>query len=246
MQHLFEELDFQNTPLGEISLRKRSEPRLNNKIIYEVKMNEEFLMSSLFVEAERQLAHLGLAQLDNSELSETPLDVIVGGLGLGYTAYATLQTPNVRTLNVIDVMQPVIDWHQQGLVPIANKLTSDERCTLVLGDFFALATAPTNGFFGINEDKKVHAVLLDIDHTPSFWLSPENSSFYSEKGLTALADKILPGGVFGLWSDEQSPNKEFIIRLENIFDKVETQVVTFPNPYTQEKSSNTVYLARVS
>ena len=61
--HIFEELDFQETPLGEISLRKRSEPRLDDIIIYEVKMNEEFLMSSLFVEAELQLAHLGLAAI---------------------------------------------------------------------------------------------------------------------------------------------------------------------------------------
>ena len=68
-------------------------------LIYEVKMNEEFLMSSLFVEAELQLAHLGLA-----ELKEDNLDVIVGGLGLGYTAFAALENQNVASLKVIDVM----------------------------------------------------------------------------------------------------------------------------------------------
>ena len=48
----FEELDFQQTPLGDISLRRRSEPRPDGKILYEVKLGEEFLMSSLFTEAE--------------------------------------------------------------------------------------------------------------------------------------------------------------------------------------------------
>ena len=124
--HIFEELDFQETPLGEISLRKRSEPRLDNIIIYEVKMNEAFLMSSLFVEAELQLAHLGLAAI--ADVFTEPLEVIVGGLGLGYTAVAALENNNVATLKVIDVMQPVIDWHQRGLVPMCK----GQICALIL------------------------------------------------------------------------------------------------------------------
>ena len=79
----FEELDYQQTPLGVISLRRRSEPRLDGKILFEVKLGDEFLMSSLFTEAEVQLARLGLAGLGG-----TDLDVVVGGLGLGYTAVA--------------------------------------------------------------------------------------------------------------------------------------------------------------
>ena len=237
--HIFEELDFQETPLGEISLRKRSEPRLNNIIIYEVKMNEEFLMSSLFVEAELQLAHLALAAI--SDVFTEKLNVVVGGLGLGYTAIAALEDQSVRSLKVIDVMSPVIDWHRRGLVPMGEKLTSDSRCELVLADFFALATANTKGFGKANQNQKVHAVLLDIDHSPSFWLNQGNGGFYTEEGLKSLADKILPRGVFGLWSDEL-PDTEFIKLLEKVFSTVESHVVTFPNPYTQQESTNTVYL----
>ena len=237
--HIFEELDFQETPLGEISLRKRSEPRLDDIIIYEVKMNQEFLMSSLFVEAELQLAHLGLGAIADAFTDK--LNVVVGGLGLGYTAVAVLENPAVASLKVIDVMPAVIDWHRRGLVPMAKKLTGDSRCELVLADFFALASAETQGFAEANQDQKVHAVLLDIDHSPSFWLSPENSSFYSEQGLQSLADKIHPGGVFGLWSDE-APDEKFIQLLESVFPSVESHIVKFPNPYTQQESTNTVYL----
>jgi spermidine synthase len=237
--HIFEELDFQQTPLGEISLRKRSEPRLDDIIIYEVKMNEEFLMSSLFVEAELQLAHLGLAAV--ADIFTDKLNVIVGGLGLGYTAAAALENTAVASLKVIDVMPAVIDWHRQGLVPMAEKLTTDSRCELVLADFFALATAKTAGFGEANQDQKVHAVLLDIDHSPSFWLNEGNSTFYTEQGLQAMADKILTGGVFGLWSDEK-PDDKFVKLLEKVFFSVESHIVTFPNPYTQKESTNTVYL----
>ncbi len=236
--HIFKELDFQHTPLGEISLRKRSEPRLDDILIYEVKMNEEFLMSSLFVEAELQLAHLGLAELEGEHL-----DVIVGGLGLGYTAFAALENQKVASLKVIDVMQPVIDWHKRELVPMGAELNADERCELVLGDFFALSTADSNGFGEANNDQKVHAVLLDIDHTPDFWLTQSNHSFYSQEGLSAMADKILPGGVFALWSDDL-PDERFTQLLDSVFDSTIAHVVTFPNPYTQSESSNSVYVAR--
>ena len=117
MALVFEELDFQETPLGEISLRRRSEPKLDGEILYEVKLNDEFLMSSLFTEAEIQLSKLGLAALDGPEL-----DIVVGGLGLGYTAVAALEDPSVRSLMVIEVMEPVIDWHHRGLVPLGEKL----------------------------------------------------------------------------------------------------------------------------
>jgi hypothetical protein len=50
----FEELDYQKTSLGAISLRRRADPRLDGKILYEVKLDDEFLMSSLFTSAEIQ------------------------------------------------------------------------------------------------------------------------------------------------------------------------------------------------
>ena len=243
MPLIFEELDFQNTPLGEISLRKRSEPRLENKLIYEVKMNEEFLMSSLFVEAELQLSHLGLAALGD-KFDDKPLDVIVGGLGLGYTAAAALENSSVAILKVIDVMPPVIEWHQKGLVPLGDELMADSRCELVLGDFFAIASADTQGFGEANQDIKVDAVLLDIDHSPSFLLSPGNASFYTSKGLSSLANKINQGGVFALWSDVKASD-DFIQLLETVFADVRSHLVSFANPYTQETSSNYVYTAIV-
>jgi len=240
MALVFEELDYQETPLGDISLRRRSEPRLDGKILYEVKLNDDFLMSSLFTEAEIQLARLALTALkDNNHTND--LDIVVGGLGLGYTAVATLEDPSVKSLRVIDVMAPVIDWHQRGLVPLGEKLTSDPRCTLVHADFFEVATS-SGGFDPADPDRLVHAVLLDIDHSPSHWLNSGNSSFYTESALAKMAEKIHPGGVFGLWSNDP-PEKEFTDLLESVFESTESHIVTFPNPYTDGESTNTVYLA---
>lgn len=235
----FEELDYQKTLLGDISLRRRSEPRLDGRILYEVKLNDEFLMSSLFTEAEEQLSVLGLTELKKHHQHD--LDIIVGGLGLGYTAASVLADFEVKTLTVIDVMEPVIDWHRRQLVPLGKELTSDYRCHLLHADFFAVATA-SGSFDNANPDKLVHAVLLDIDHSPSHWLNSENSHFYTATALTKMANKLHPGGVFGLWSNDP-PEQGFIDLLDSVFESVKAHIVVFPNPYTGDESSNTVYLA---
>lgn len=238
MRHIFEELDWQRTPLGEISLRKRSEPRLDNQLIFEVKLGDEFLMSSLFVEAERQLSTLALAKLKRNGHAEN-LSVVVGGLGLGYTAVTALQDAAVQSLRTIEVMQPVIDWHYAKLLPVGDVLAVDPRSTLIQDDFFAVATAATGGFI---DDRKVHAVLLDIDHSPGHWLDTDNRGFYQQSSLSSLAEKIIDGGVFGLWSNEP-PDQQFNDLLASVFADVESPVVSFPNPYSGGESSNTVYIA---
>src|SRR3954449_13108958 len=106
MNRRFEELDFQSTPLGEISLRRRFDPVLKVEI-YEVKLGDEFLMSSYFTVAERALATLGLAATPGDGL-----DVLVGGLGLGYTAVTALHDDRVRSLVVVDALRDVIGWHR--------------------------------------------------------------------------------------------------------------------------------------
>ncbi len=236
----FEELDYQKTPLGEISLRRRAEPRLDGKIVYEVKLGDEFLMSSLFTTSEIQLARLGLAALEGSGL-----DIVVGGLGLGYTAAAVLENTAVASLMVIEVMGPVIDWHRRGLVALGKELSSDPRCTLVHADFFERAGVSGSGFDPTDPTRLVHAVLLDIDHSPSHWLNPENSAFYTVTALRNLADKLHPGGVFALWSNDP-PDDEFTRLLETVFQSAQSHIVTFPNPYTGGESSSTVYLASKS
>ena len=236
----FEELDYQETPLGAISLRRRADPRLGGEIVYEIRVGDEFLMSSLFTTGETELAKLGLAALEG-----TDWDVVVGGLGLGYTAVSALEDPSVRSLMVIEVMEPVIDWHRRGLVPLGKELVSNPRCTLVQADFFEWASSSGGGFDRAVPRRLVHAVLLDIDHSPSHWLAPGNSAFYSVPGLGSLADKLHPGGVFGLWSNDP-PDAKFTRLLNAVFRLSESHVVTFPNRYTGGESSSTIYLAHKS
>lgn len=236
MSTRFEELAWQETPIGAISLRRRLDPSLLVDV-YEVKLGEEFLMSSLFTVAEIALATLGLA-----ELSDTDLDVAVGGLGLGYTACAVLDDARVRSLLVVEAIEEVIRWHEHRLLPEVVALCADPRTRLQHGDFFAMAESAV-GFDAAMPQRRFDAILLDVDHTPRHHLHPSHAAFYTPAGLRRLAIHLRPGGVFALWSDDP-PDSDFLAALDEVFAIVRAQVVRFPNPITGGDSANTVYIAR--
>lgn len=234
----FEELDYRQTPIGELSLRRRLVLSLGGVEAYEVKLGDEFLMSSLFNEGEIALANLGLAGIEAG-----PADVVVGGLGLGYTAAAVLDFPSVRSLLVVEALDAVIDWHRDGLVPLGARLAADPRCRFVHGDFFAMASEQGSGFDPQAPDRRFHSVLLDIDHSPRDLLHARHGSFYEDAGLRQLRDRLHPGGTFALWSNDP-PDDAFLQALDTVFVETHANVVSFHNPLLNQEASNTVYVAR--
>src|SRR4029079_13087326 len=187
----------------------------------------EFLMSSLFPVAEIELARLGIGACEGDDL-----DVVVGGLGLGYTAVTALEEPRVRSLVVVEALAPVIGWHERELLPDAAGLATDPRARLGEGAFFALAAAASP--FSPDGPPRVHAVLLDIDHTPRHVLHPSHAAFYTTAGMSRLTRHLHPGGVFGLWSDDP-PDRAFCADLAEVFARSQAHVVTFPNHYTGQE-----------
>jgi spermidine synthase len=193
-------------------------------------------MSSAFTAAEIELARLGLAALARGDL-----DVIVGGLGLGYTAQAVLENRDVRSLIVVDALAEFIEWHQQGLLPLGQQLTDDPRCRFANGDFFAMAQS-TQGFDSGTPGRRFDAVLVDIDHSPRNLLHPRHAALYQPAGLALLAEHLNPGGVFALWSNDP-PDQTFERALAGVFATSAAHVVTFGNASGQHDASNTVYVA---
>ncbi|WP_027853801.1 spermidine synthase [Marinobacterium litorale] len=235
MSILFEEIDSQPSPIGTISLRRRRIPIMGDRDIYEVKLGDEFLMSSYFVDGEIALADCGLRPVTGDNLS-----VVVGGLGLGYTAEAVLNHDNVGELMVVEYLPPVIGWHQQEKTPLGATLNADPRCRYVQGDFFALSASP-EGFDPDQPGRKLDAILLDIDHSPRALLNDASKPFYSEQGLAQLATHLVPGGVFGFWSNEP-PEAPFTELLRQVFAEVEVHEVDFHNPFQDRMATNTVYV----
>ena len=227
----FEELDWQATPLGDLTLRRRTEPAVGVEV-YEVKLGDEFLMSSLFTVAEEELAMLGLAAAPGAELQ-----VLVGGLGLGYTAVTALRDPRVKALTVVDALPTVIEWHQRRLLPVSAALVDDERTALVVDDFFErMRREPPE------DAPRYDAILVDIDHSPRHRLHPSHADLYTADGLRSLARHLNKDGVFALWSDDP-PDAEFTAILSEVWAHAEGHLITFDNPLTGGVSTNSVYVA---
>jgi spermidine synthase len=237
---MYEELDFQQTSIGDLMLRRRRLIQLGGLDIYEVKLGEDFLMTSLFHEAEVQLSKIGLGMLTKKNL-----DVVIGGLGLGYTAVSALEDKRVKSLVVVEYLKPVIEWHQNGLVPLGKTLREDSRCRLVHADFFALSCDMSKSFDPRYPANKHDAILLDIDHTPTRVLHQTNKRFYTEEGMMELAQHLKPGGVFALWADG-FPEESFTNLLDKVFGNAESHTIEFKNPLTGGSSEGAVYAAQVS
>lgn len=235
----FEELAFEQTPMGELTLRRRVEPAIDADV-FEVKLGDEFLMSSLFTVAEEELSRLGLAALapDRGDL-----DIVVGGLGLGYTAVTALADARVRSMTVVDALPAVIDWHERRLLPVSSQLVDDPRTRLVHADFFALMRGEPGSSPALPE--RVDTILLDVDHSPTFTLDPSHADLYTVAGLRRLAAHLRAGGVFALWSDDP-PEAGFLEVLRSVFPHVEGHTVAFDNPLTGGRSRNGVYVATLA
>lgn len=225
----FQELDVADTDLGELVLRRRRTVAAGDEWVYEVKLAGRFLMSSLNTQSERELADRALAKLAGDGLR-----VLVGGLGLGFTAAAALRDPRVAQVDVVERLPQVIDWHRRGLVPLGASLCADARCRFVLADCLQLLQRPGELY---------DAILIDIDDSPIHLLDASHESFYAVAGLQAARRRLRTGGVFALWTSLPA-EPEVTARMGAAFADAAVETVVFDNPLLEEPEANALYFGR--
>lgn len=235
MSPYLQELDYQMTPLGPISLRRRRQLKLDVDVV-EVILGEEHLMSDLFTVSEKALSKLAL-----TELSGEAHNILIGGLGLGYTAATALDNSTVTSATIIEYLSPVIRWHQEGILPLGRQIIEDPRCRLIEADFFRLAAVDL-GLVSCGGGELYDCVLLDIDHSPNFFLNPSHGAFYTAEGLEKFSENLCLGGVFALWSND-APDPVFVSRLQGVFERAWAADIIFNNPLLEEECCQTIYLA---
>ena len=126
-------------------------------------------MTSLFHKSEEALPDLSLQKFKSDRLN-----VVIGGLCLGYTVATALKNSEIHDLIVTEILPAVIGWHRANIIPINNHITFDKRCRFVEKDFFELVQSK-NGFDPNNACPRFHAILVDIDHSSKHWVVPANS-----------------------------------------------------------------------
>ncbi len=222
-------LAYEQSPLGPLCLRRRELLSMPGTVVTEVTLNHEFLMSSLYTESETALARLALEMHPGVDLR-----VLIGGLGLGHTAAAAIESPRVEEVVVMELLPQVAGWLEQDLLPLSAELKADPRFGVEVGDFFARVAAPPARRFDL--------ILVDIDHAPDNHLDHANLPFYSPEGLASVRDHMAPRGVLAVWSSADSAG--FRSALEQSFDEVRVERVTFHNDLVDETVTDWIFLAR--
>ena len=146
------------------------------------------LMNSRVYNSEQELATLGCAHIKHKNNAE----VLVGGLGMGYTLAAALAsvTANSR-VTVAELIPEIVEWNQGPLGECAGKPLADSRSHVRLGDIAELIKLQQPHF---------DAILLDVDNGPEGITQNNNNWLYSASGLSALYNSLRPAGMLAVWS----------------------------------------------
>lgn len=239
-------LAYEPSPLGLLCLRRRELLSQPGTIVTEVTLDHEFLMSSLYTDSERALARTALEMHSGDEHSGDGLRVLVGGLGLGYTAREALLSRRVARVEVVELLPQVIDWLARGLVPLSSELQhamSDEmgseigkrqRLVVTQGDVYRRLAGEPDELFDV--------ILIDVDHSPEERLAEGSARFYTTPGLQAARRHLAADGVLAVWSyAESSP---FADALREVFEQVRVEPITYDNRLIDQQQTDWLFFAR--
>ena len=173
------ELARARTPYGEIALRRRDQ-------VIELIVNGVFAMDSAEVASERALADAA---------GRRPGAVVVGGLGLGYTAVRLVEN-GARQVHVVELARPLIEWAVQGVTEQLERVAHHPRIQLHHGDIAEWLPRREESF---------DAILLDVDNGPGFLIHDHNARVYTADWLRAASERLAPNGVLAIWSEDAAP-----------------------------------------
>ena len=222
-------LAYEPSPLGILCLRRRELLSSPGTLVTEVTLNHEFLMSSLYTDSERTLSQTALQMHSGKNLK-----VLVGGLGLGYTAREALFSDRIAKVEVVELLPQVIDWLERGLIPLSTELCDEQRLAVTQGDVYQRLADPPDESFDL--------ILIDVDHSPEERLGDQSASFYTKQGLLAARRHLAAEGVLAVWSyAESSP---FADALRTVFEDVHVQPVTYDNRLIDQLQTDWLFFAR--
>jgi spermidine synthase len=189
---------------GELVLRERRENGAPS--VLELRVNGLFVMDTFETTTEQALADAAL------DLVEEPRDVLVGGLGLGFTMHRVLADTRVERCSVVELEPALVEWMRDGTVPHGPAMLADERANPVVADIAAAV--------GEAPEASYDLVLLDVDNGPRNLVHQHNADLYEPPFLAEVRRMLRPGGAVAIWSADPSPELE--ATLEQVFGNSET------------------------
>jgi len=169
------------------------------------------LMSSDMHGSEEALSTFGCVRARHRE---APV-ALVGGLGLGFTLRAALDTmPPDATVVVAELLEAVIEWNRGPLGHLAGHPLDDPRTVVAQGDIGELLARSPGRF---------DAILLDVDNGPVAFTQDRNAGLYGDEGLAMARAALRPGGTLAVWSAWD--DRKFEHRMKHAGFLVDTRLV---------------------
>jgi len=185
------------------------------------------LMNSRIHGSEEALAKLGCAGLKDS----ADAHVLVGGLGIGFTLAAALESVSLSAkVTVAELIPEVVEWNQGPLGECAGNPLRDSRSHVYTGDVCALIASKKSTF---------DCIMLDVDNGPAGLTHSNNDQLYSLSGLQNIYAALKTQGMLAVWS--AGPDALFLIRLKKAKFRVSSKVV---RARQGKGSRHTIFLAR--
>jgi spermidine synthase len=197
-------------------------------LVTEVTLNHEFLMSSYNTDSERAISNRSIEIHGGSQLK-----AMVGGFGLGYTAWELLQHVNVASVEVVEFLPQVLQWLREGLIPLSQSLNAAEHLRLVAGDVYQRLLGQAAEPFDL--------IVIDVDHSPDDQLGDQKHAFYTPGGLAAAKAHLAPAGVLAVWSYAEC--SDFADALRTVFDTVHVEPIRTFNSLVDQEQTDWLFFA---
>jgi spermidine synthase len=216
------------SPRGEIVLRERRDPDAgpSSPVVLELRVNGVFVMDTFETSSEKGLATAALKQVEN------PRNVVIGGLGLGFTMHEVLADKRVERLVVVEIEDALVQWMREGTVPHGPSYLADERVSVMTADIRVAMAEATPATYDL--------VLLDVDNGPGFLVYDENEAIYQTQFLKEVKECLRPGGALVIWSAAESPTLR--AEMQQVFG--ETVAVPYDVTLQSREEHYWIYLAR--
>jgi spermidine synthase len=196
---------------------------------FAIRVDGQVLMNSTSHGSEKKLARHGCVGLRD----EPRARVLVGGLGMGFTARAALDELGADArVEVVELVSAVVAWNRDLIGHLAGAPLLDPRLRVIEAD-----VADTIGRARARYD----AILLDVDNGPEALSSYRNRRIYGEDGLARARRALRPRGMLALWSAFEA--RPFTQRLADCGFEIDVKRVRAHGASSQR---HVLWLARAS
>lgn len=175
------------TSEGQLELRQRGSRD------FLIMIGSQVLMNSLANRSELALGRLGCGHLKNS----TGARVLVGGLGMGFTLKAVLDSLSSDARVIVAELNPVVlNWCLGPLAPLTGNAAADPRVQVEIADVADLVRRCAAD----RDEAGFDAVVLDLYRGPHA-KTHQNDPLYGLQAITNIRAALKPGGQLSVWGE---------------------------------------------